>query len=121
MTVECLEVVGDVVRRRRRWSRSEKEEIVLETLASGVTVTEVARRRGIDRTLLYRWRRELKVRRHGPGDPFLPVEIEREPDHGSADASGRMEIALAGGRRVTVYADVDAAALARVLDVLERR
>jgi transposase len=32
-----------------------------------------------------------------------------------------MEIVLAGGRRVVVGADVDAAALARVVDVLERR
>jgi hypothetical protein len=35
--------------------------------------------------------------------------------------SGTIEIDLGSGRRLTVGADVDAAALARVLDVLERR
>jgi transposase len=35
--------------------------------------------------------------------------------------SGLIEISLGGGRRVRVDANVDAEALARVLDVLERR
>jgi len=36
-------------------------------------------------------------------------------------AVGRMEIALANGRRVIVGPDFDAVVLARLLDVLERR
>jgi len=35
--------------------------------------------------------------------------------------TGRMEIIVAKGRRIIVDADVDAAALARVIEVLERR
>ena len=35
--------------------------------------------------------------------------------------AGRMEIALVGGERVVVGADVDAAALARVVKALSRR
>jgi transposase len=62
VSFERYEVLsGDV--RRRRWPRELKEEIVLETLVEGTTVTEVARRRGIDRSLVYRWRREMKVSR----------------------------------------------------------
>ena len=38
-----------------------------------------------------------------------------------AAAAGRMEIALVGGARIVVGADVDAGALARVLNVLSRR
>ena len=38
-----------------------------------------------------------------------------------AAAGGRMEIVLAGARRVIVDKEVDAAALARVIEVLERR
>ncbi len=38
-----------------------------------------------------------------------------------ATPAGRMEIALTGGDRVIVGADVDAAALARVVKVLSRR
>ena len=47
---------------------------------------------------------------------LLPAPPEAEPS-----ASGRIEIALADGSRVTVDRDVDAAALSRVLGVLERR
>jgi len=62
VSFERYEVLsGDV--RRRRWPRELKEEIVLETLVEGTTVTEVARRRGIDCSLIYRWRREMKVSR----------------------------------------------------------
>jgi transposase len=39
----------------------------------------------------------------------------------SVSGQGRMEIVLAGARRVIVERDVDAAALARVIAVLERR
>jgi hypothetical protein len=38
-----------------------------------------------------------------------------------ATPGGRMEIALDGGRRITVCADVDGEALRRVLGVLEGR
>jgi hypothetical protein len=40
---------------------------------------------------------------------------------GMAAGRGRMEIVLAGARRVIVERDVDATALARVISVLERR
>jgi len=44
-----------------------------------------------------------------------------KPRAGWGGPSGLIEISLGGGRRVRVDASVDAAALARVLDVLERR
>ena len=47
---------------------------------------------------------------------LLPTPTDIEPSR-----SGRIEIALADGSRVTVDRDVDAAALSRVLGVLERR
>jgi len=135
VTIEQYEVLSGE-RRRRRWPRALKEEIVLETL-SGVTVTEVARRRDLDRSLIYRWRREMKVSRD---ERFLPVHLaggaspvaaapeERPADSPDADRhpegflpTGRMEIALGGDRRVTVFADVDAGALSRVIEALEGR
>ena len=54
-----------------RW----KQEVVLETLVEGTTVTEMARRRGFDRSLIYRWRREMKVSRRGAGERFVPVQL----------------------------------------------
>ena len=47
------------------------------------------------------------------GTPAAPIVLPA--------AAGRMEIALVGGERIVVGADVDAGALARVLDVLSRR
>ena len=56
---------------------------------------------------------------------FVPATIAAGPPTAMAAvppaAAGRMEIALAGGERVIVGADVDAAALARVIKVLSRR
>ena len=67
----------------------------------------------------------------GTAATFLPAFIAGEPvevDNGSSGdpkpapmAVGRMEIALANGRRVIVGPDFDAVVLARLLDVLERR
>ena len=51
------------------------------------------------------------------------VEDERTPAAPVAAAGpvGRMEIVLAAGERILVGADVDAAALARVVKALSRR
>jgi transposase len=137
VSFERYEVLsGDV---RRRWPWALKEEVVLETLVEGTTVTEVARRRGIDRSLIYRWRREMKVSRRGAIERFVPVQLadatppatpvhdDRPTDsaddrcHEGTTPGGRMEIALDGGRRITVFADADGKALRRVLGVLEGR
>jgi transposase len=138
VSLERYEVLSGEVR-RRRWPQALKEEVVLETLVEGTTVTEVARRRGIDRSLVYRWRREMKVSRRGAGERFVPVRLVDttapaaamhddwptdggdDRCHEEATPGGRMEIALDGGGRITVFADVDGEALRRVLGVLDGR
>lgn len=109
---------------RRRWSESEKQRLVAETFEPGLSVSLVARRRGVDPSLLFRWRRRLV----GPADPlpvFAPVEVaHREPDPSPAvvpvtAAGGLIEIELTGGHRLRVDRHVDADALRRVLGVLE--
>jgi len=131
MRVEVL----DGVERRRRWSREDKARIVEETLAPGAKVSEVARRHGISGSLVFTWRRQSRANQEGaPVVPrFAAVQIadasteaansrgSEQPRAGSGGRSGLIEIHLGGGRRVRVDASVDAAALARVLDVLERR
>ena len=52
--VERLEVVE--TGRRRRWSEDEKLKIVLESLQASRQVAATARRYGISRSLLLRWR-----------------------------------------------------------------
>ena len=129
MRVEVL----DGVERRRRWSREDKARIIEETLAPGAKVSEVARRHGISASLVFTWRRQS--RSHVPAavaPRFAAVRISEaptetavsttgEPPRAAGSRSGVIEISLGGGRRVRVDASVDAAALARVLDVLERR
>jgi len=60
--------------------------------------------------------------------PVAVAAIERPPSDepplprpATSSRGGLIEISLGGGKRVRVDASFDAAALARVLDVLERR
>jgi transposase len=46
--------------RRRRWSRDDKERIVVESLEPGAIVSEVARRHGLSPQQLFAWRREAR-------------------------------------------------------------
>lgn len=131
MSIHRMEIITGTGR-RRSWPMATREQIASETLAADTTVTEVARRHDVDRSLVYRWRREFgvvgRVREAGM---FLPVGVS---DGGAAtgmrcDAKAEMavadpgliEIILSGSRCVRVGAGFDADALSRVLDVLDRR
>ena len=124
------------VERRRHWSQDDKVRIVEETLASGARVTEVARRNGIAASVVFTWRRQARtVEKVGPC--FAPVQIAAaetgeqavkvvpEDDSRARPVAvagvGLIEIDLGNRRRIRVDAQLDADALARVLDVLERR
>jgi transposase len=114
--------------RRRFWSSDEKRRMVAESLAPGASVSKVAQRHGVNANLLFTWRRrETRSATSGGLEALklLPVIVA---DEGMAAAPiapsapvGRMEIALVGGERVIVGADVDAAAFARVVKALSRR
>ena len=109
--VEVITGVG----RRRRWSEEEKARIVAESLDPATTVSAVARRYGLHASQLFTWQRQLAtpVVRELPA--FVPVVAEDKL--APAMMAGRMEIVL-GPAVVRVGADVDAAALRRVLEVL---
>ena len=114
--------------RRRFWSSDEKRRMVAESLAPGASVSKVSQRHGVNANLLFSWRRrETRSATSGGLEALklLPVIVADEgmaaaPIAPSAPA-GRMEIALVGGERVIVGADVDAAAFARVVEALSRR
>jgi transposase len=121
--VQRLDVVE--TGRRRRWSEDEKLRIVAESFNGPRLVSATARRHGISPSQLYTWRRAFRAERIGAEDlapGFVPAKIipEPRPDSG-ASPTGRMEIVVAKGRRIIVDAGVDAAALARVIAVLDRR
>jgi transposase len=131
-----VEVLGGL-ERRRRWSQDDKARIVEETLAPGAKVTDVARRNGVAASVVFTWRRQARtVERVVPC--FTPVQIAAavETDEGnskppseddrrmrqvSAARNGLIEIDLGNRRRIRVDAQVDPEALARVIEVLERR
>jgi transposase len=115
--------------RRRRFSAAEKLRIVEESLAGERQASATARRHDISPSLLYRWRQLYRDGLLGGSatPAFIPAHIIAA-EIGAAGSpptslptGGRMEIVLAATRRIIVGADVDAAALGRVLDVLERR
>jgi transposase len=111
-------------RRRRRWSADERQRIVAETFEPGASVSIIARRHDLNANMLFTWRREAKQAAppmiEAPA-AFVAAEIVGVPSSAGSAAAGRMEVALPGGERVIVGADVDAAALARVIKVLSRR
>ena len=135
MTMQRVEVITSV-ERRRRWSREEKERLVVASLEPGVSVSvsEVARSAGIHVSQLFRWRKDLCDRVDAGSSQLVPVEIvpavvplaietsqSPAPPGRRRRKGGIIEIELRGGRRVRVDRDVDADALRRVLDALGSR
>jgi transposase len=119
-------VVGK--RRRRLWSEDEKRRIVAEAAEPGVSISTVARRHDVNANMVFTWRRGFGAGLSVTADPattFVPAVVGAAPVVAASPArcslTGRIEIALAGGSRVIVGADVDEAALARVIKILVRR
>ena len=115
--IEVITGVG----RWRRWTDEEKAWIVAESLDPATTVSAVARRYGLHASQLFTWRQRLQRRPSsaeaiGGGPGFVPVLLA-EDSSAPAEPAGRIEIAL-GPAVVRVGADVDAAALRRVLEVV---
>ena len=144
MSYPTAELLGRV-ERRRRFSIEQKLAILTEATRPGANLSAVARRHGLSPAQVYKWRRLAELGVIGvPGASELPsfvaVEIAKDvpplpapvaeanpaavngaPRRRRGKRAGLIEIELAGGRRVRVDRDVDAAALERVLDVLARR
>jgi transposase len=114
-----LEVITGVGR-RRRWSLEEKARIVAESLDPATTASTVARRYGLHASQLFVWRQQLErgasAATASGGPRFVPVLLAEE-SVAPTEPAGRIEIAL-GPAVVRVGADVDAAALRRVLEVV---
>jgi transposase len=114
-----LEVITGVGR-RRRWSDEDKARIVAESLDPATTSSAVARRYGLHASQLFVWRQQLQRSASSAaavgGPAFVPV-LAMADDPAPAEPVGQMEIAF-GPAVVRVGADVDAAALRRVLEVV---
>jgi len=125
MSVVDSEELAQARRKRRSWTRAEKQRIVGESLEEGASIAEVARRHSLNANQLFTWRRRYGVE---PVEPkrrasILPVAIapEASGDGSGCGSSGQIEIVLAHGERIIVWADVETEALTRVLHALTRR
>ncbi len=130
-TISAIEVIQTGA--RRRWTSEEKLRIVAESYSGRRMVKPTARRYGLSTGQLYMWRSmalqgKFSNEPHEPG--FAPAmivpdgaSVAQTASRCSADASlsdGRTIIVLAGGRRIIVDRHVDAGALRRVVEALER-
>jgi transposase len=125
--IQRIEVITRT-EKRRRWSAEEKQAIVAESIAGAASITSVARKHGIGTGQLYSWRHQLLKQRPASAC-FAQVAVTPQagplsvpPTPGRIEPGriepGRIEIVLPGAIRLLVDAQVDAAALRRVLAVL---
>jgi transposase len=123
--------------RRRRWSAEEKARILAESFQPGTRVSDVAFRHGVNRGLVWSWRRQVRKREAQAEPAFVPIriaevaaaptspaEFERHEVPAVAartetSTAGSIDIEL-GNVRVCVRGTVDTAALRAVLSHLGR-
>ena len=112
--------------RRRRWTTTEKLQLVEESLTAGVSVAEFGRQRDIHPNLIHAWRHQARTGAL-PGKRetkahFAPVAIVP----GAAPATAReardtamIEVVLRNGRVLRLCAGVEPGNAARLADALE--
>ncbi len=129
-TFRRIEVITGV-ERRRRWTFEEKAAIVAESYATAISISDVARRHGLNRSQLFQWRRQFREGVFGVGgaaEGFVPVVgdfrvVAETPqdvmvaDAAAADGPGAIEVVV-GAMTVRVPPATDEAALRRVLGVV---
>ena len=115
-------------RRNRSWPESVKREIVAASYTPGWSVSMVARHYDVNANQVFGWRKLYRDAPCAPAVPsvpqLIPVLVTAEQDAVARQRSPvaeTIEIDVAGKYRVHVSSGVDAQALRRVLDVLERR
>ena len=115
-------------RRNRSWPKALKREIVAASLAPGASVSMVARHYDVNANQVFNWRKLYRDETSAPAIPsapqLIPVVVTADQAVVAPQPSTvaeTIEIDIASRYRVRVSSGVDAQALRRVLDVLERR
>ena len=120
---------------RRRWPVEEKLRIVAESDRGPGAVSATARRYGVSPAQLFTWRRQVRTGQLaaegfngfvpacvvGDGTTSASMSASASCKNPQTSGRGKIVIVLAGGGRIIVGPDVDAAALRRVVEVLERQ
>jgi transposase len=129
--VSTKSVMGITATGRRRnhsWPEALKREIVAASFAPGSSVSMVARHYDVNANQVFSWRKRYRddprVPTGGSAPQLIPVTVTAETAAvatAPSTVTETIEIDLASKYRVRVGSGVDAQALRRVLDVLERR
>ncbi|SCZ14646.1 transposase [Microvirga guangxiensis] len=117
--VRRLEVITGVGG-RRRWSADEKARILVEAMAPGAVVSDVARRHGISPQHLFTWRRQAMREADDHPLAFTPVLVA--PDTPQSAPPARREAVIkivVEGAVNRVPSGADGTTLARVLHALK--
>ena len=112
---------------RRRFSEAEKLRLVEEAFEPGAVTSAVARQRGVDLSLLYRWRQQFFGRQPRLAT-FTPVNVVPD-DETVADrqvpaagpSTGLMEIEFPTGARLRLTGTVDPVLAVAVVSALAGR
>jgi transposase len=105
------------VRRRRRWSRAEKERFVAAAMEPGAVAAAVAREAGVQASQLFRWRRQL----HGAARfTSLTLEVPKvaAPITASPMSPGVVEIEFTTGVRLRICGPVATPIVSAVMQAL---
>ena len=121
------------VERRRRWSLSDKQQIVAETLKPNASVSLIAQRYGLHPSQLFAWRKAARdgglvedgiafapviIAPEQPEPAALPPPAEPDEPRPRARRSGTIEITFACGTRICVRGEVSPATLRQVVELL---
>ena len=112
---------------RRSWSHDQKRSIIAETREPGTTVSGIARRHGVQPSLLFRWRSELLDEERAAAaprqPPFVPLALPGPVGVAPVErpAGGIIEIELAGGHRLRADASIDVRVLRSLIEALVGR
>ena len=108
---------GPVGRPRRRRSRAEAEQLIVDYEASGLSREEFCRKHGLALSTLARYQRRREQGQDEGAGPSRWLAVELSGAH-PAGASG-LAVVLTGGRRIEVGRGFDAQTLQQLVSLLE--
>ena len=108
---------GEVGRPRRRRSRAQAEQLVVEYAASGMSREEFCRKHGLALSTLARYQRRREQGQDEGAGPSRWLAVELSGAH-PAGASG-LAVVLKGGRRIEVGRGFDSQTLQQLVSLLQ--
>lgn len=109
----------EVRRRKRRLTHAEIQQIVKEFKSGDLTQVEYCRRHDLVLSTLGRYLRQERDGSEARPRGLVAVELAVKKSGGQADGCG-LSVMVGSGRRIVVECNFDAAALQRLVQVLER-